>query len=227
MLVIKREIQSTLTQKIIILPFIENKTQCTERHFEIYWKSQFDVRIQELVSKVQNTGPFLRKTGLNTFFSDFLFVAWVFLHKPPWNFGSRAKIDFSGHLILQKKSFLTNCSRPPILTKKQPKVAIFDKTYFWGLRYPLMVLPQRLGNKGYTCLYFSHCTKSGGSTLVAPGALLVPSSAPECSTAQCSLMLHTEKTHLHQLALNPFFWLLEVWLQELFIASRQVILGCF
>ena len=33
---------------------------------------------------------------------------------------------------------MTNRSRinnPPILTQKQPKVAIFDKTDFWGLKY--------------------------------------------------------------------------------------------
>ena len=68
MLMIKREIQSTLTQKIIISPFIENKTQCTERHFETKLMSQYigsgqkilkNVRIQELVSKVQKfLGPF-------------------------------------------------------------------------------------------------------------------------------------------------------------------------
>ena len=34
---------------------------------------------------------------------------------------------------------MTNRSRvndPPILAQKQPKVAIFDKSDFWGLKYP-------------------------------------------------------------------------------------------
>ena len=37
---------------------------------------------------------------------------------------------------------LTNCSRvndPLILAHKQQKMAIFDKTDFWGLKYPLEV----------------------------------------------------------------------------------------
>ena len=46
--------------------------------------NRFDVRIQELVSKVQNPGPFWRK---NVFvvdfwgFSDFHLLAWPFLHQ--------------------------------------------------------------------------------------------------------------------------------------------------
>ena len=38
-----------------------------------------------------------------------------------------------------KKFILTNRSRvnnPPILAQKQQKMAIFDKTDFWGLKYP-------------------------------------------------------------------------------------------
>ena len=37
---------------------------------------------------------------------------------------------------------MTNRSRvndPPILAQKQQKMAIFDKTDFWGLKYPLEV----------------------------------------------------------------------------------------
>ena len=40
---------------------------------------------------------------------------------------------------------LTNRSRvndPPILAQKQQKMAIFDKTDFWGLKYPLEVRVQ-------------------------------------------------------------------------------------
>ena len=41
-----------------------------------------------------------------------------------------------------KKFISTNRSRvkdPHFLAKKQQKMAIFDKTYFWGLTYPLEV----------------------------------------------------------------------------------------
>ena len=44
-----------------------------------------------------------------------------------------------------KKKNLTNRSRdndPPILAQKQQKMAIFDKTEVWGLKYPLEVRVQ-------------------------------------------------------------------------------------
>ena len=50
-----------------------------------------------------------------------------------------------GTLLYKKKFILTNRSRvndPPILAQKQQKMAIFDKTDFWGLKYPLEVRVQ-------------------------------------------------------------------------------------
>ena len=50
-----------------------------------------------------------------------------------------------GTLLNKKKFILTNRSRvndPPILAQKQQKMAIFDKTDFWGLKYPLEVRVQ-------------------------------------------------------------------------------------
>ena len=41
--------------------------------------------------------------------------------------------------LFYKKIILTNRSRvndPPILAQKQQKMAIFDKTDFWGIKYP-------------------------------------------------------------------------------------------
>ena len=59
-------------------------------------------------------------------FLDFLLGAWPFSYAPI------SMIDFSDHLILTN---LSHVKDPPILTPKQPKVANFDKTDFWGLKY--------------------------------------------------------------------------------------------
>ena len=40
---------------------------------------------------------------------------------------------FSEKFILTNRSCVNDL---PILAQKQPKVAIFDKTDFWGLKYP-------------------------------------------------------------------------------------------
>ena len=51
------------------------------QYVEIHRKNRFDVRIQELVSKVQDPRGFLRKNGFygrNLGFSDFFLVAWPF-----------------------------------------------------------------------------------------------------------------------------------------------------
>ena len=53
----------------------------------IYWfrpKKWFDVRIKELVSKVQNSGPFLIKNVFRVHvwrFCEFRLVAWPCLHQ--------------------------------------------------------------------------------------------------------------------------------------------------
>ena len=55
------------------------------------------------------------------------------------------KLILPGTLLYKKKFILTNRSRvndPPILAQKQQKMAIFDKTDFWGLKYPLEVRVQ-------------------------------------------------------------------------------------
>ena len=52
------------------------------QYVEIHRKHRFDVRIKELVSKVQNPGGLLRKKRFLgkflVFFLDFLLVAWPF-----------------------------------------------------------------------------------------------------------------------------------------------------
>ena len=53
--------------------------------------------------------------------------------------GPGLNLIFKTTLFYKKKITLTNRSRvnnPPILTQKQPKVAIFHKTDFLGLKYP-------------------------------------------------------------------------------------------
>ena len=54
-----------------------------------------------------------------------------------------------------------------------------------GMASQGMVVLHRLRNKGCLSLHCFHCTKSGGSTLVAPSAALVPSSASRGNTHQC------------------------------------------
>ena len=47
----------------------------------------------------------------------------------------KLKLNFMITLFYKKKIILTSCSRVNdhlILARKQPKVAIFDKTDFWG-----------------------------------------------------------------------------------------------
>ena len=56
---------------------------------------------------------------------------------------------FSEKFILTNRSCVND---PPILAQKQPKVAIFDKTDFWGLKFP-----QRCGsNIKHVLLYAGH-----------------------------------------------------------------------
>ena len=48
------------------------------------------------------------------------------------------KLNFMITLFYNKKNILTNRSwvnNPTILAQKQPKVAVFDKTDFWDLKY--------------------------------------------------------------------------------------------
>ena len=70
---------------------MRNISQCAGRHFRTKLMSgqnkRFEMRIQELASKVQNPGPFLRKNVFRAiFFCDLRLVA--------------SKIEFYGHLIL-------------------------------------------------------------------------------------------------------------------------------
>ena len=54
-------------------------------------------------------------------------------------------VNFMITLFYDKRIILTNRScvnDTPILAQKQQKMAIFDKTDFWGLKYPLEVRSQ-------------------------------------------------------------------------------------
>ena len=54
----------TLGKTFFIMFIIYYNEEALEMNVPIYWfrpKKWFDVRIKELVSKVQNSGPFLRK----------------------------------------------------------------------------------------------------------------------------------------------------------------------
>ena len=59
--------------------------------------NQFDVRIQELVSKVKNPGGFLRKKNTEMCLKVVLLT---------WNFGSEPKIGFYANIIFLLLSFL-------------------------------------------------------------------------------------------------------------------------
>ena len=90
---------------------------CAGRHFRTKLMSQyigsgqnirFDVRIRELVSKVQDLGPFWRKNvfySLFLGFSDFRLVVWPFLLQSLWNCGSRLKLNFMTTLFYKKNHF--------------------------------------------------------------------------------------------------------------------------
>ena len=81
------------------------------------------MRIQELVSKVFLTFVLLRGhfcTNLHEIMAQGL------------------KLNFMITLFYNKKNILTNRSwvnDPTILAQKQPKVAVYDKTDFWDLKY--------------------------------------------------------------------------------------------
>ena len=99
-------------------PSEEGSTQCAGNLFKTKLMSQYigsghkilrNLRIQELVLKLQNHEGFLRKkNNFRALFwgsSDFRLIAWQFLHQSSWNIGSTAKTEFYGHLILSKNHF--------------------------------------------------------------------------------------------------------------------------
>ena len=102
---------------------------------------------RSLFPKFKILGPFWEKRVWTPFFRTFFLLRGYFCTNLHEILAPGLKLIFQATLFY-KKIIFDRLYPPPILTKKQPNVAIFDKTYFWGLRYPLMVLPQRLGNKG-------------------------------------------------------------------------------
>ena len=105
--------------------------------------NQFDVRIQEFVSKVQNPGGFSRKNVFKVDFCFFFFPTFVLLRGHFCTnlheiMAQGLKLNFMITLFYNKKNILTNRSwvnDPTILAQKQPKVAVYDKTDFWDLKY--------------------------------------------------------------------------------------------
>ena len=103
--------------------------------------------IQELVSKVLNSGPFLRKQRFQGPFLGFGFFAiFVLLHghfctilheilAPGLKLILPATIFFK-KIILINPSCVNDL---PLLAQKQQKNGYFDIADFWGLKYPLEV----------------------------------------------------------------------------------------